>query len=109
VLRQHTERVSTANGASPKVNVVKEVKKVAKLSKVSKRVKERKTWTKFGAAALNSTDSANVTYRWHEDVFIENPNATQVLMGQQSHDILFTRVITGSIVTCRNCGMVGDH
>ncbi|RLN98189.1 hypothetical protein BBJ28_00016936, partial [Nothophytophthora sp. Chile5] len=104
------------NEAGQKVKVTKKVKKVTEVTKISKKALERKRafflpqkWAKFGGA-LDDGDNSNVTYKSYEEVYLDDPNADQVLPGEKKEEEnIFAGVKNSSIVVCRHCGMVGDH
>ncbi|DAZ96757.1 TPA: hypothetical protein N0F65_012334 [Lagenidium giganteum] len=97
------------NDANQKVKVTTKVKKVTEVLKISKRVMERRHWEKFGDA-LDDGDNSNVTYKSYEEVFLDDPNADQILPGEKKEEEnVFAGVKNSSIVVCRHCGMVGDH
>ncbi|KAL0587190.1 hypothetical protein ABG067_003248 [Albugo candida] len=96
------------NDLGQKVKITKKVQRVEEIHRISKRVLERKNWKKFGAA-LQGNDS-NVTYPSNETVYMEDPNADQILPGEKrEEESVFAGVKGASIITCRHCGIVGDH
>ncbi|KAF0749048.1 hypothetical protein AaE_007155 [Aphanomyces astaci] len=119
-LPQRTETEPDANGVRTivswkfdddknKVKVTTKIQKVQTVHKISKRVTERKSWGKFGEG-LNVEGNTNVTYSSNETVFMDDPNADQILPGEKKEEeSVFSGVKQTSIVVCRHCGMVGDH
>lgn len=106
-----TEYKYDTKGSKVKVTTIVEEKKV--ISRVSKAAMERRNWEKFGNVLTdmkNGQDNSNVTYISNEDVSLEDPNADMMTPGDKKEEAsVFSGVKNSSIVSCRHCGMTGDH
>lgn len=97
------------NSEKQKVKITKRVQQSTSTIRKSKKVIERESWRKFGAE-LDNKDNTNVTYVSNEDIQLEDPSVDMINPGdKKEEENIFAGVKNSSIVSCRHCGMVGDH